>query len=143
MRHVLVVGLGGIGQRHVRNLRALLGEHVRITAVRTRGLHHVLSDQLQIVPEQDVEHTYGIRRVPDLDAALAERPELVFVTNPSSLHVPTALAAARAGCHLFIEKPLSHTLDGVEELIQTVERKRLIAVVGYQMRFHPCFRHTL
>jgi predicted dehydrogenase len=57
------------------------------------------------------------------------------------LHIPIALDAARAGCNLFIEKPLSHDFSGVEELIDLVEQGKLKAVVGYQMRFHPCLMH--
>jgi predicted dehydrogenase len=50
-----------------------------------------------------------------------------------------ALAAARFGANLFIEKPLSDSLEGAEELAGIVEEKRLTALVGFQMRFHPCF----
>src|SRR5262245_45887063 len=53
-----------------------------------------------------------------------------------------ALAVARTGCHLFIEKPLAHEYAGVEELIEIVERQHLIATVGYQLRFHPCLTTT-
>jgi hypothetical protein len=35
------------------------------------------------------------------------KPDVVFITNPTSLHLPVALEAARLGCHLLIEKPLS------------------------------------
>ncbi len=138
---VVIIGLGGIGQRHVRNLRTLLGDGVQISAVRTRRLRHVLSERLELVPgEEDVERRYGIVCFGDLEEALAARPDVAFVTNPTSLHIPTALAAARSGCHLFIEKPLSHTADGVAELVRLVEHQRLTTFVGYQLRFHPCFR---
>ena len=48
-----------------------------------------------------------------------------------------ALAAAKAGCHLFIEKPVSHTLDQLDELMALVEQNRLVTMVGYHLRFHP------
>src|SRR5882672_7407751 len=67
----------------------------------------------------------------------AERPDTVLVTAPSSMHVELAIVGARNGCHLFIEKPLSHTLDGVGELLETVKRQTLITMVGCNMRFHP------
>jgi predicted dehydrogenase len=135
-----MVGLGGIGQRHVRNLRTLLGLGVDICACRTRGLSDVLTDDLKIDPHGYVEEKYNIRVFKDLDQALATRPEAVFICNPSSLHIPVALAAARAGCHLFIEKPLSHNSEGVDELIRLTGDRNLIALVGFQMRFHPCLR---
>ncbi len=137
---VLVVGLGSIGQRHVRNLRTLLGDSVHIGAVRQVGDNRVLTDDLHVLPGEDVHEKYAIRRFDDLQDALADGPDVVFVTNPSYLHVPVALAAAHSGCHLFIEKPLSHTCEGIEELIEVVERNHLIACVGYQLRFHPCLR---
>ena len=54
----------------------------------------------------------------------------------------TALAAARAGAHLLVEKPLSHSLDGVAELAAEVERRGLVALVGFQYRFHPGLRRV-
>ena len=47
----------------------------------------------------------------------------MFVCTPPSQHIEIAQRAADAGCHLFIEKPLSHTLDGVERLRETVASK--------------------
>ncbi len=139
---VLVAGLGGIGQRHVRNLRSLLGDRVEIAAYRVRRLPQVVTERLDVEPGADVERRFDIRSFTDLDEALAARPDAVFVCNPSSLHIPVAIKAATAGCHLFIEKPLAHELAGVRELIAITESKGLAALVGFQMRFHPCFLRT-
>lgn len=137
---VLFTGLGSIGQRHVRNLRQLLGNNVDILAYRARGGGPVLNADMTVRPDCDLESTYDIRSFDHLDDALDQRPDAVFVTNPNTLHLPIAIRAARAGCHLFIEKPLSNSLDGVEELVDLVERRRLIALVAYQFRFHPGLR---
>jgi len=134
---VLVAGLGAIGQRHVRNLRAELGDAVQISAFRTRGLNQVFTDTLQIEPGANLAEKYGLTVYTDLSAALADRPDAVFICTPSSGHLPLALAAAEAGCHLFIEKPLADTYEGVERLAALSEARGLVAVVGYQMRFHP------
>lgn len=140
MLKVLFAGLGSIGQRHLRNLITLLGNHVEVLAYRTRRADFILSDQLTTEGEYGLEQYYRLRVFTDLEKALAENPSVVFVTNPNSLHIPVALASAGAGCNLFIEKPLSHSLEGVHELINLVERKGLICLVGYQLRFHPAFR---
>jgi predicted dehydrogenase len=137
---ILMVGLGGIGQRHVRNLRSLLGSDVEIVAYRVRRLSQTLTDQLSIEAAVEVEKIYDLRVYTQLEEALEQKPEAVFVCNPSSLHIPIALKAAQAGCHLFIEKPLSHTADQVQDLIELVENRRLVSLVGYQMRFHPCLQ---
>src|SRR5262249_7497868 len=52
------------------------------------------------------------------------------------MHADLALAAAEHHCHLFIEKPLAHSLDGVHDLLKTVEQRGLITMVGCNMRFH-------
>ena len=137
---VLLIGLGGIGQRHLRNLRALLGSDVDIIAHDLRSNPPVLTDQLQVEAGSNLEQKYDLRIFPDLDQALVDKPEVAFVCNPTSQHIPAAIRAAQAGCHLFIEKPLSHNLEQVDELIGLVESRGLKAVVGYQMRFHPCLQ---
>lgn len=138
MTRFLFVGLGAIGQRHLRNLRALLGAEVEIAAYRTRGQTHVLSDRLDVEAEDGLHERYDIRVFSDLDEALAMRPGAVFICSPSSRHLPVALKAAAAGCNLFIEKPLSDSYEGVDALIACVEEQNLVALVGYQWRFHPC-----
>lgn len=138
---ILMVGLGAIGQRHVRNLVSLLGPELELIAYRTRNLPTVLTDRMQVDPAGgDVNSRYHIRAFSNLDEALAQGPEAAFICNPSSLHVPVAMAAAQAGCHLFVEKPLSHTLEGIETLADTLDAHQRIALVGYQMRFHPCLQ---
>lgn len=134
---ILMAGLGSIGQRHARNLRALLGDALELSAFRVRRSRQVITPDMAVEPGADVEAKYDIKVYTDLDEALGARPDAVFVTNPNTLHMPVALAAARAGCHLFIDKPLSHDLEGVQALTELVEQKGLVCLVGYQLRFHP------
>ncbi len=134
---VLVCGLGAIGQRHVRMLRQVCGASVRIAAYRSRKLAIVISDKLEATEGVKPEGHYGIEVFDDFDVALADRPDAVFVTNPISMHVATALAAARVGAHLFLEKPVSSTMDGIAELMREVKERRLVTMVGFQLRYHP------
>jgi predicted dehydrogenase len=135
----LFIGLGGIGQRHLRNLRAVAGEDVEIIAWRVRRLSHVVTPALQADAARDVEQEYGIRVFDTLEAALTDGPQIAFVCNPNSLHVPAALACVCAECDVFLEKPVSHALDGLDELEREVERRGRVVMIGYQLRFHPCF----
>lgn len=124
MREILIAGLGSVGQRHLSNLRALGWPDVRV--------YRTGRSALPGVDPGIVDH--------DLTSALARRPLAVIVANPSACHVPIALAAARAGAHLLIEKPLSHDLSGVAELEQAVATHNLMALVGFQFRFNPGLR---
>ena len=120
----LVVGCGSIGKRHIRNLKALKAGNI------------IAQD---ISPEQlsEVKQKYGVEVYENVDDALSQKPDIVFICTPTSLHIAPALAAARRGCHLFIEKPISHSLEGVNELIEIVSQKGLVTLVGCNMRFHP------
>ncbi len=137
---ILVIGLGGIGQRHVRNLRALLGDEAELLAYRVRRLTHVVTPTLGADESLNVEAQYGIRVFSDLQEALAQRPAIAIISNPSSLHVSAARQCLLAGADIFVEKPLSNSLDGISDLVRIADENRLIGMVGYQLRFHPCLR---
>jgi predicted dehydrogenase len=67
----------------------------------------------------------------------ARLPEVTLITSPSHLHTLLALQAVASGSHLFIEKPVSHTLDQLDTLVRLADEKRLVTLVGCNMRFHP------
>ena len=122
-RPVLVAGLGSIGRRHVRNLQAL--GVTDFVFYRTRQ-GTLADDELSAHP------TFT-----DLDEALARKPALAIVANPTASHLSVAQSAAEAGCHLLIEKPLSHSRAGVDELAAVIARQSLTTLIGCQFRFHP------
>lgn len=136
--HVLIAGLGAVGQRHARNLRRVYGGDLRLSAFRQVGSRHVITEALRQDTARDVETDLAITTYRDLDTALASGPDVVFVCTPSSQHLDIARRAAAARCHLFIEKPVSHSLDGLDELASLIAERELVAAVGCQWRFHPC-----
>lgn len=138
MLKVLVIGLGSAGQRHVRNLKRLLGDNVCFSAYRVRKLHRLFDDNLNVVEGKSVEDVYDIKGFDDLNMALKEKPDIAFITNPNSMHIACALKAAEHGIDIFMEKPVSDNMDGIDELARIVKEKNLILYVGFQMRMHPC-----
>jgi predicted dehydrogenase len=123
---ILIAGLGSVGRRHLRNLRALGWTNVRLFRTRRATL-----------PDDELD---GLPVDTDLDAALRRRPLAVIVANPSALHLEVAIAAARAGAHVLVEKPLSHSLDRVQLLEHEICARNLVALVGFQFRFNPGLR---
>ncbi len=142
IRKVLFVGLGSAGQRHLRNLRRLYNTDVEVLAYRVRKRQTVFNDRMQIQEGKILDTEYQIRVVDRYEDALLEKPDIVFITNQNSKHMEYALKAAKAGCHLFIEKPISNTLAGIEELSDIVKEKNRIVYVGYQNRLHPCIKEA-
>lgn len=137
---VLMVGLGSIGQRHLRNLRRLYGEKVEIMAYRVRGLQRTFSDDMKVRDGVSLEEEFQIRSFAHMEDALGEKPDVAFITNVTSEHIPCAMKAVEAGCDIFLEKPVSNSMDGVWELLRAVRERKRIAYVGYQNRFHPCIQ---
>jgi predicted dehydrogenase len=123
---ILVSGVGSVGERHIRNLVALGQDQIAVH--RTRALpYRTLERELP---------TYH-----HLEQALADwRPEIVLVTGPTAMHLDIAAAAAEAGCHVFVEKPLAHQLDGVGRLEEALARSGRSLMVGYMLRFHPLLK---
>lgn len=133
----LFIGLGGVGQRHLRNLRAVASPGLRTLAYRVRRETRLLSDQLTEVPGGNLESEYGLEVFDELEAALAQKPQLAIVANPTSLHIEVAQKVVNAGVDLFVEKPLSHNRAGVQKLIDSAEAAGTVSLVTYQLRFHP------
>lgn len=122
-RPILIAGFGSVGRRHFQNLKHL-GCRQFVFLRSGRGT----------IDDKD---TSGFPSTSRLDEALDYRPKAVIIATPSAMHLDIALQAAEAGCDLYIEKPLGHTLTGVNRLIEIVHQHRLIAMVGCQFRFHP------
>src|SRR3989344_748334 len=120
---ILIVGFGSIGERHYRNLQSLGYSNVSVYDV----------DQKKISGPEIV-------CINNLDSETLAKFEVAFICNPTVEHILVATACATQGCHLFIEKPLSHNLERVDELIELVTRKKLIAMVACNFRFHDGFR---
>ena len=119
----LIVGLGSIGRRHFSNLFSL-------------GKKDLLLYRTHKATLPDID--FGdIPCFSDLDAALALKPDGVIVANPTALHLEVAMAAARAGAALLIEKPVSDSLIGIRELQTALAQSGKPAMVGFHFRFHP------
>lgn len=121
---IAVIGCGSIGRRHLLNLRKL-------------GLTDVVAFDPVATAREHVERELGVNSAATLDQLLAKKPVVVLIAAPSSLHCELALEAASRGCHIFVEKPLSHSEEGLERLVAEVDRRHLITMVGCNMRFHP------
>ena len=84
------------------------------------------------------EHYRVDRRVPSLEALLDQPVDAVLILTPGS-HAPECIAAARAGKHVFVEKPLCYTLAECDEVAAAVESAGVTLQVGYMKRYDPAY----
>lgn len=122
----LIVGLGSIGKRHLECLRAIRPE-AEIVVWRQHS--------------KDSEIPRGADAVVfGLEEALKKRPTAAIISSPAPMHVKTAIELAGRGIHLLVEKPLSNSLDGVDQLLANCNEQGCVLMVAYVLRFHEALR---
>lgn len=125
MLRVLIVGTGSIGERHLRCFQ------------NTHRVEVAFCEPLE-QRRKDVQDRYQVRSAyVTLDDALQSSFDAAVICTPAPFHIPQALQLAARGIHLLIEKPLSTSLDGIDELQRIVQSSGLVAGVAYVLRTHP------
>ncbi len=120
----LVIGCGSIGVRHLSNLKTL-------------GIENILAFDVRPAARGRIEREFGVATIDDLEAAFSQGVQVALICSPTALHLPHALRAVRSNCHVFIEKPLADSLDGVDEFVQLAEARQRATLVGCNFRFEP------
>jgi len=119
---VLVIGVGSIGERHLR-------------CFQQTGRAEVGLCELNPTLRQTIAERYKIDRVFDnLDAAIASGFDIAVVCTPAQFHIPQATQLVNAGLAVLIEKPLSISFDGIDALQKLITAKKATVGVGYTWR---------
>lgn len=124
----VIVGLGSIGKRHLENL-INLGEK---DIVLLRTYHSTLKDT--------GFDTFPV--ITTMDDALALKPDAVIIANPTKLHIRTAIPAAEAGCSILMEKPISDSFSGIDDLKKALQTGGGRFLTGFHFRFNPGLRQV-
>ena len=124
---IALLGSGSIGQRHLANL-------CELTPNRELDISVYDASAQASQAAADKHHVHAAATLEDL---WERQPNVVFICTPSNLHTPFALSAAQMGAALFIEKPVAHNLQCLDELNALVAQRQLVNLVGCNMRFHP------
>ena len=129
-----LIGYGWVAGAHLTALDLIDG--VEVAAICTSRTD---IDEASLVQA----HGRPIEIVRDLDALLA-RPDIdvVVICSPSNLHAVQAIAAARAGKHLIVEKPIALRLDDLRALQVAVADAGVRTCVCFEVRFSPQFTAT-
>ncbi len=123
---VFVIGCGSIGQRHIGNLAAL-------------GVARIAAFDPD--PERrEAARSLGAQIHDSLESGLQERPEAVLICTPPHLHMMGMRLALEADAHCFVEKPISHSMEGIEAVVKLANEKQRVLMVGYMLRFEPGLR---
>ena len=120
----LIVGCGSIGTRHLHNLKTLGFSDIAICD----------EDKKRI---DELSEKYKVKKFHDLDSALSFEPNFSIICTYPNSHTKLASMCIDANSHVFIEKPISSDINGVEHMVRKADAKKLKVAVGYNLRFDP------
>ena len=125
-----VIGAGSLGFHHIRILNEM-------PSVAFAGFVEAREDRArQVATELCVRHYAD-------EAILLADVDAVTIVFPTPAHYGVAKAALEAGKHVFIEKPISATLDEAEELLDIAKRNGALVQIGHVERFNQAVRAAL
>lgn len=122
-RKVLIVGCGSIGKRHAECLRDI-------------GIKSLVFFDTDYEKSEKLAALYGGSTVGSYEEGLNTDADAVYILSPTGLHIEQAIEAVKSGKHVFMEKPISDSLDGTDELERLAKEKGVIVEIGFCFRFH-------
>lgn len=118
----LIVSLGSIGRRHLRNLRRRMPD-AEIAVLRLSGAG----------PVEPIEHANLI--LAGMGDVISFAPDAAIIASPASTHVAIACKLAEHGIHLLIEKPLACDAAAASHILDVTRKTGVTCMVGYNLRF--------
>ena len=124
-----VIGAGGIAQSHMNAIHG--NSNIRLAAAM----------DIDAKKAEAAAEKYGARAYTNLDDLLKDpEVEAVHVCTPHSFHGDQVVAAAEAGKHVIVEKPMALTLQECDQMIEACEAAGKVLMVGQVMRYYPVNR---
>ncbi|MBI2273130.1 MAG: Gfo/Idh/MocA family oxidoreductase [Chitinophagaceae bacterium] len=126
MLKVGVFGVGHLGKFHLNNWKEIEG-------VKLVGFFDPNNENAKQVTEQ-----YGLKRYMDEDK-LMDACDIIDVIAPTDHHFQICMQAIRKGKHVFVEKPLAHTIQEGRDIVNMVREANIKLQVGHVERFNPAY----
>ncbi|MFZ4058777.1 MAG: Gfo/Idh/MocA family protein [Ferruginibacter sp.] len=126
MLKIGVLGVGHLGKFHLNNWKEI--EQVNLV-----GFY----DPNDAIANEVIEK-YNLHRFTDVDVLL-DAVDAVDIVAPTTYHFELAKAAIKKGKHVFVEKPLAHSIEEGRELVKLAKEANIKFQVGHVERFNPAF----
>ncbi|WP_411730608.1 Gfo/Idh/MocA family oxidoreductase [Paeniglutamicibacter sp.] len=120
-----LLGIGMMGRHHARVLREIDG--VELVAIADPG-----GDPHGVAGDLDI--------LPNIDSLIAAGIDIAVVAVPTAFHEEAALKLAAAGVHTLVEKPIAHSLEAGQRMVDAFRDAGLVGAVGHIERFNPALQ---
>lgn len=140
--NILIIGLGSIGQRHLRNLKKIQPK-AQFYALRKKYTTPLLSSTNKVI-RGEIKKKYSLQYINNLEEININKIKLdcAFVCTPTSHHVSQIIWLLKNDINCFVEKPLGSSLKQLKELEFILKKKnKLITMMGFQLRFNPIIQY--
>lgn len=134
----LIIGLGSIGQRHLRNLKKIYPK-CQIYVYRRLKRKINLSNYNKLL-KTDIIKKYNLKTINDLSNLNIYNIKAAFICTPSSFHIDETIKIIKQKINVFVEKPLDSNLKKIFKLKLILKKTKQIHMIGYQMKFSPIIK---
>lgn len=140
--NILIIGLGSIGQRHLRNLKLIEPKSNFYAIKSNRKRITPLLNNFNQVLKGDIQKKYSLKYFKSISEIYKNKIKIdcAFICTPSSMHVSQTIELLKYKIPCFIEKPLGSSSKRLDELKKLFAKKNVITMMGFQMRFNPIIK---
>ena len=136
--NILIIGLGSIGQRHLRNILKLYPD-TKIYAY-SRKFKTPLLNNVNQASHRPLKNRYKINYINNLRNLVRLNLSAAFICSPSSLHIDESILLLKQDINIFVEKPLGSSEKKLKTLERLIKTKNKITMIGFQLRFCPIIK---
>jgi predicted dehydrogenase len=129
---VAIVGMGVMGRDHLKNIGPLQEEG----QVKLVGLCDTIMERAQKPADE-----YGVPAFQDYQALLDQtKPEFVIIATPHTSHEEITVASAERGIHVLCEKPIAHTVEAADRMIEACRKAGVLLGIDFSQRPTPAYQ---
>ena len=136
---ILIIGLGGIGQRYLRILKKNYKNSI-IYSIRSSKKNYEIDDNLKIDKNVDIMKKYQINKINDIKDIKLLQLDFALITSPTGKHLEYLRELISENIPILVEKPLSNSYSKAKKIIDYAHSLNVIILTAYVLRFHPAVK---
>ena len=123
-----IIGTGIVGERIIQQL--LANSNCKIISIFDENTERLV----------EISNKYLLPSASTLDELFNSKPHWVYIGTPPNSHAPLALEAAKNGCFVLSEKPLSHDVESGKTMVECTKQANVITAMHFPLMYSPAIQ---